>query len=803
LDGIDCFGTILLQGATCGLHLVPGEGCVSAAVDYISGTTLEVENIGVSAHLGSVTTQDQIISGEKTAAGGLAAIAECSTGAIPGASVVLGAVDCAMAANEISNNCFGFDPFAEFSKLLNPITARDPNYKLGATGTGAGRYVSGEEPLRYAIFFENKADAPAPAQDVVVTDQLDVSKLDFDTFSFGPISFGKDRLIVPSPGSSEFKKDVDLRPSNNLIVRVEAKLDKAMGLLAWRFTSLDPATGQPTEDPTAGFLPPNKNAPEGEGQMLFTVQPKKSVETGTEIRNKARIVFDANAPVDTPEWMNTIDQSKPESHVLTLAPRQNSSRFEVRWSGADTGSGVQSYTVFVSEDGGPFTEWLRDTAAQSAFFDGTPGKTYAFYTVARDATGNTEDAPASADSTTTTEPLVLRFSAQGYSAGEGDGQAVINVLRTGNMDAATVFYATGDGTASERSDYTAALGQLSFAAGESSKSFTVLITDDALAEGSEMVSLTLTDPTGGATIGSPGTAALTITDNDAASSTINPLGDARFFVRQHYLDFLNRVPDETGMDFWVSQLAACDAQTDALAKGACLEDRRINVSAAFFLSIEFQQTAYFAFRFYRASFPDTPARPRGLPRLRELLRDSQEISLGVIVNQGDWQATLENNRQEFARGWVQRAEFVAQFPASLSAQQFVDGLFANSGVTPTQTEREEALAAYGGGGTEGRAQALRSVADSGSVYNKQYNPAFVLTQYFGYLRRNPSDPPDADFAGYDFWLSKLDQFSRLGEDVRDERVAINRARRAEMIKAFLVSVEYMTRFGPANFDIRH
>jgi hypothetical protein len=93
-----------------------------------------------------------------------------------------------------------------------------------------------------------------------------------------------------------------------------------------------------------------------------------------------------------------------------------------------------------------------------------------------------------------------------------------------------------------------------------------------------------------------------------------------------------------------------------------------------------------------------------------------------------------------------------------------------------------------------RAAALRSVADSNSIFQKQYNPAFVLMEYYGYLRRNPDDAPDNNFSGYDFWLNKLNQFSLPGEDVRNESVALGRVKRAEMVRAFLVAGEYRQRF---------
>jgi CSLREA domain-containing protein len=386
----------------------------------------------------------------------------------------------------------------------------------------------------------------------------------------------------------------------------------------------------------------------------------------------------------------------------------------------------------------------------------------------------------------------FEFSAATYNVSEGTTAVVITVNRfMASAPAATVDYATSDGTASERSDYTTALGTLRFAQDELSKSFTVLLTDDGFQEGEETFTVTLSNPTGGHGLAEPSTAVIRVADNDAAPSTVNPINNPQLFVRQHYHDFLNREPDDAGFQFWTSQISSCG--TDA----GCIDVKRTNVSQAFFLSIEFQRTGYEVIRVYRASFTDSAEHPRGLPRYREFLRDTQEIQRGVVIGQPGADAQLEANRQDFARRWVQSAGFVALFPETMTAQQFVDQLFANSQVTPTQAERDAAVAAFGAGGTDGRANALLSVTDSGSVYNRQYNPAAVLMQYFGYLRRNPPDPPEAtlDFAGYDFWLTKLNNHSLPGEDVRNEETARNRLLRAEMVRSFIISGEYRGRFG--------
>ncbi|HEX8473050.1 MAG TPA: Calx-beta domain-containing protein [Pyrinomonadaceae bacterium] len=384
---------------------------------------------------------------------------------------------------------------------------------------------------------------------------------------------------------------------------------------------------------------------------------------------------------------------------------------------------------------------------------------------------------------------VLQFGPGNLRANEGDHQFVVNVTRSGDTSGSlTIDYATNDGTASERSDYTTALGTLRFAPGEASKSFTILLTDDGFQEGDETVNLTLSNPSGGAVLAGRSNAVLTIEDNDAAPSATNPIDDPQFFVRQHYHDFLNRPPDASGFSFWINQITGCGSNN------ACLDFRRVSVSQAFFLSIEFQRTGYQVIRVYKATFTDSATRPRGLPRFREFLRDTQEIGRGVVVGEGNWEQQLQQNTLNYARRWVSSAEFVAEFPQGMTAAQFVDKLFQNSETTPTQAERDAAIAAYGSGDTDGRAGALLSVTNSGSVYNRQYNPAAVLMQYFGYLRRNPDDAPDTNFNGYDFWLTKLNNHSLAGEDVRNEETARARLLRAEMIRSFILSGEYRGRF---------
>lgn len=284
-----------------------------------------------------------------------------------------------------------------------PINSFDPNLKIGARGGGTPAYVSGDRPLRYTIFFENSPSATAPAQEVLITDQLDAATLELSTLNLGPISFGNTQVTPPAAVTS-FAHDLDLRPARNLVVKVRASLNSNTGILTWRLTSIDPATGDLPADPRVGFLPPNANPPEGDGSVVFTVMAKHALPTGTEIRNRASITFDLNAPINTPEWLNALDNAIPSSRVSPLPATQASPTFPVQLSGSDLGSGIQDFTVYISDNGGAFLPWLTNTTATQSTYTGIVGHTYGFYSIARDLAGNTEAAKTTAEATTTVAP---------------------------------------------------------------------------------------------------------------------------------------------------------------------------------------------------------------------------------------------------------------------------------------------------------------------------------------------------------------------------------------------------------------
>jgi hypothetical protein len=278
-------------------------------------------------------------------------------------------------------------------QVVCPVFSWDPNDLLGPAGAGQNRYVSGLDPLPYTVYFENKAAATAPAQDVVIINTLDPS-LDWDTLDLGTVRFGAHTFEPSDSNSGEgFSAIVDLRPERDLLVQIQPHLDRDLGQLQWHFTSLDPATGSPVTDPLAGFLSPNRAPPEGEGSVFYTMRTKTGIPTDTIVRNRASITFDTNEPILTPEWLNMTDSAAPMSHINALQPTQDSSAFMVSWSGTDVGVGVKDYTIFVSDDDVTFVPWLSETSETSSNFVGENGKTYYFYSVARDFVGNAEPVP--------------------------------------------------------------------------------------------------------------------------------------------------------------------------------------------------------------------------------------------------------------------------------------------------------------------------------------------------------------------------------------------------------------------------
>jgi hypothetical protein len=207
------------------------------------------------------------------------------------------------------------------------------------------------------------------------------------------------------------------------------------------------------------------------------------------------------------------------------------------------------------------------------------------------------------------------------------------------------------------------------------------------------------------------------------------IDDSDFFVQQQYIDFLSRFPEADGFAAWMRVLDTCNGDPNCLHG---VNGKRVLVSQSFFQSIEFQYKGGFVYRFYKASF-------NRLPSYAEMVEGMRNVT-------GQTEAEVNAKRNAFATGWVTRGDFATNYPASLSPAEYVNKILATAGVNVAN--RDQLIAGLTNG-SETRASVLRKIVESSELYAKEYDPAFVAMQYYGYLRRAPE--PE----GYNNWLTYL------------------------------------------------
>ncbi|MEO8434725.1 MAG: CSLREA domain-containing protein [Pyrinomonadaceae bacterium] len=432
---------------------------------------------------------------------------------------------------------------------------------------------------------------------------------------------------------------------------------------------------------------------------------------------------------------------------------------------------------------------------------------------ATDPQGNTSEfsacLPVSASPSTTS----VQFSASSYNKSESGPSTNITVTRTGNISgASSVNFGTGNNsyvacnqinqTAVQNCDFILSSGTLNFAAGETSKTFPIIILEDWYQEGNETVSLTLSSPTG-AVLGNLSTATLTIADNDVSAPTGNPLDDPAFYVRQHYYDFLGRLPDDGGLAFWTSEITACGANQ------ACINERRVAVSNAFFFEAEYQQTASYVFLLYRASYgndqpfpnpdPANAAEAKKLPRYLTFVRDRAQVVGG---------SNLAQTQLALANAFVQRTEFTTKYsPTTLATgSDFVNAVLATIQTSSGVDLSSQSATLISHFNTGGRGLVMFHLAndywngcdrlpgspappcvpagfgaavDNRPFIEAEYNRSFVYSQYSGYLRR------DSDIGGFLFWLTEVSKSPPR-----------NVPRQRAMVCSFVTSTEYQQRLSP-------
>ncbi len=353
---------------------------------------------------------------------------------------------------------------------------------------------------------------------------------------------------------------------------------------------------------------------------------------------------------------------------------------------------------------------------------------------------------------------IVQFSGALSGVDESDLRVNLTVARSGSTTAAaSVKFATIDaaglqncnvfnGVASPRCDFIVQSGTVAFAAGETSKTFSVAIINDSYAEGTENFTVTISNPSG-ATLGAQSNTTVMIVDNESVTGP-NPIDQTPFFVRQQYLDFLGREPDPPGEAAWISTINNCPPNDTTCD--------RIHVSSIFFQSAEFQQRGNFVYRFYPVSYGRKPD-------YSEFVPDLASVS-GFLSD-----AQLEAAKLAFIAEFMSRPAFVSAYNG-LNNTQYVDTLLTTAGVTlATRQAMIDGLNA----GTLTRAQVLRHIAESAEVGTKYFTQAYAVMEYFGYLRRQPD-------AFYLDWIAVLDG----GGSPRT------------MAIGFVNSTEYRQRFGP-------
>jgi hypothetical protein len=355
----------------------------------------------------------------------------------------------------------------------------------------------------------------------------------------------------------------------------------------------------------------------------------------------------------------------------------------------------------------------------------------------------------------------IQFNSAAYPANEADPQVNnITVTRVGDTSgAAMVNYATSDtaglqscatinGRASERCDYVTSVGTLRFAGGEASKTFSIPLINDVHVEGPETFTVTLSNAVG-ATLGPTASATVTIADNDITPSTTNPIDGVEFFIRQQYLDILNRQPDSSGLQNWINTLAPCP--NGGFGEPPTSNCDRLHVAAGFFQSDEFLNRGYFAFRFYMVSFNQRPTYAQFIPDMAQ-------------VGGPKSPAEEEASKVAYADAFVQRPEFLARY-GSASGQTLANALLQTAGL-PSGSYNA---------GSQTNGQILRGIAESSAAFNKFLTEGTVSIMYFGFQRRDP------DAIGYQ-------------NNVNTLNASPNNLR--HMIFIFIYSTEYRSRFGP-------
>jgi endonuclease G len=418
------------------------------------------------------------------------------------------------------------------------------------------------------------------------------------------------------------------------------------------------------------------------------------------------------------------------------------------------------------------------TYTPAANYNGTDSFTFK----ANDSAADSNTATVNITVTATTPNVSLTSNTFTVNENDASGAAVITVSRAGdNSSAISVDYTTADqsgmtpcqnnsnGVASERCDYATAVGTLRFAAGEQSKSIQIPIINDAYVEQPEVFNIILRNPQG-ATLGAITASSVTINSDDTQAATSNPINLQDFFIREQYVDFLGRVAEPGGFDFWNNRMNGNPLYCPA---GDICD--RVDTAKRFFESDEFKERGFYVYKLYDALLGRFPLYSEFVPEVARL-NGPQTVTEQRL------------GKDAYLLDFMAKAEFKALYDQYLTpdhlhardatnAAAFVDALCNKAGITPAS---KASLTANLQNGTRDPAHTLEDfilTAEINGDGTKFYDRARIVMQYFGFLRRDP------DTGGFNFWWNRV---ATVGSpQYHDYR---------ELVDNFLRSDEYNFRF---------
>ena len=381
-DCLQTVGKLAWDLAKIPMNAIPGVGCgvqigESIAIVGMSQGTTSGKALNATWEFGKV-------------------IAYCAADFIPGGAAVKMAAEAfkvLSTANDMVGHATGIIKCASgLSSLFGRLVGScDPNDKIGPVSASGSTAFSDRNEFTYIINFENDPKATAPAQEVWITDTLDLNVFDIKSFEAGIMKIG-DRIIDDIPFNTQnYTWSIDMSNDDmDLITEITLKLDKSKGIASWYFKSIDPATGELPTDALVGFLPPNDEDGAGQGFVMFTIKLKEELADDVTVANKASIVFDLNEPIITPEWVNKKDIVPPTSAMIR--PANSTGEVELTWNGEDNidGSGIYSYDIYMKKDDGYYEKLITRTKAPSIRFTVEDGVKYSFFSIATDNAGNVE-----------------------------------------------------------------------------------------------------------------------------------------------------------------------------------------------------------------------------------------------------------------------------------------------------------------------------------------------------------------------------------------------------------------------------